>query len=73
MGILAVSAWGWLDLWAISRVSGILVARLAEIVPGGVPVIWIGCLILLASGYRLALRRFQVMEVPLHTGRGFGR
>jgi len=71
MGILAVSAWGWLDLWAISRVSGILVARSSEFVPGGMPAIWLGCLIMLAGVYRLALRRFQLMEVPLQAGSGF--
>ncbi len=73
IGMLAVAAWGWLDLWAISRTSGILLGELGEHFPGGMLSIWSLCLILLAGGYWLALGRFRSLEVQQTISRGFGK
>jgi len=73
IGLPAVAAWGWLDLWAISRTSGILLGKVGSHFPGGMLSIWVLCLILLSGGYWLALGRFHSLEVPQTTCRGFGK
>jgi len=56
---------GFARVWVAAGVPKILLRHVGESIPGGQAVVWILCLIVLVTGYRMVESRFRRIEVPV--------